>query len=212
MQNRILFKEDFMKSFFSMFYTSLKELKSIRCIAITGIFITISMVIEAFTIDLVIFKINFAFLAIAVIGMLFGPTVGLIAGFACDIVGFVVHPQGGFIPIYILVAGLQGLIYGIVLYHKKDKYTYLLKNNKTDKLTDITLHIRAIVARVIDVVLINILINTKLNMHYGFIPDEIYIEAVVARTAKNVLELIVDIPLLFIILPITLAAYRRLSK
>ncbi len=201
-----------MKSFFSMFYTSLKELKSIRCIAITGIFITISMVIEAFTIDLVIFKINFAFLAIAVIGMLFGPTVGLIAGFACDIVGFVVHPQGGFIPIYILVAGLQGLIYGIVLYHKKDKYTYLLKNNKTDKLTDITLHIRAIVARVIDVVLINILINTKLNMHYGFIPDEIYIEAVVARTAKNVLELIVDIPLLFIILPITLAAYRRLSK
>lgn len=212
MQNRILFKEDFMKSFFSMFYTSLKELKSIRCIAITGIFITISMVIEAFTIDLVIFKINFAFLAIAVIGMLFGPTVSLVAGFACDIVGFVVHPQGGFIPTYILVAGLQGLIYGIVLYHKKDKYSYILKNNKTDKITDITLHIRAIIARIIDVILINILINTKLNMHYGFIPDEIYIEAVVARTAKNVLELIVDIPLLFIILPITLAAYRRLSK
>ena len=68
------------------------------------------------------------------------------------------------------------------------------------------------IARVIDVILINILINTKLNMHYGFIPDEIYIEAVVARTAKNVLELIVDIPLLFIILPITLAAYKRLSK
>lgn len=201
-----------MKSFFSMFYTSLKELKSIRCIAITGIFITISMVIEAFTIDLVIFKINFAFLAIAVIGMLFGPTVSLVAGFACDIVGFVVHPQGGFIPTYILVAGLQGLIYGIVLYHKKDKFSFLLKNNKTDKLTDITLHIRAIIARVIDVILINILINTKLNMHYGFIPDEIYIEAVVARTAKNVLELIVDIPLLFIILPITLAAYKRLSK
>lgn len=201
-----------MKSFFSMFYTSLKELKSIRCIAITGIFITISMVIEAFTIDLVIFKINFAFLAIAVIGMLFGPTVSLVAGFACDIVGFVVHPQGGFIPTYILVAGLQGLIYGIVLYHKKDKYSYILKNNKTDKLTDITLHIRAIIARVIDVILINILINTKLNMHYGFIPDEIYIEAVVARTAKNVLELIVDIPLLFIVLPITLAAYKRLSK
>jgi ECF transporter S component (folate family) len=109
------------------------------------------MVIEAFTIDLVIFKINFAFLAIAVIGMLFGPTVSLVAGFACDIVGFVVHPQGGFIPTYILVAGLQGLIYGIVLYHKKDKFSFLLKNNKTDKLTDITLHIRAIIARVIDV-------------------------------------------------------------
>ena len=113
-----------MKSFFSMFYTSLKELKSIRCIAITGIFITISMVIEAFTIDLVIFKINFAFLAIAVIGMLFGPTVSLVAGFACDIVGFVVHPQGGFIPTYILVAGLQGLIYGIVLFTLLGVYYY----------------------------------------------------------------------------------------
>ena len=102
-----------MKSFFRMFVTSAKEFKSIKCITITGVFIAVSMLIESFSIDIRFAKLNFAFVAIAVIGMLFGPTVSVLAGFACDVVGFMVHPTGGFLPAYTLVAGLQGLIYGI---------------------------------------------------------------------------------------------------
>ena len=201
-----------MKSFFRMFVNSAKEFTNIRCLTITGIFIAISMIIETYSIDLKFAKINFAFLAIAVIGMLFGPSVSLFAGFACDIVGFFVHPSGGFLPAYVLVAGLQGLIYGICLYHKNDSHKILFVNSITGKSTDITLYLRAVLARLLDVVLINLLINTKLNLYYGFIPSQAYSEAIIARTAKNVIELCADIPLLFVLLPVALIAYKRIAN
>ena len=199
-----------MKSFFRMFTKSAAEFKSIRCITLTGILIAISMLIEMHSIDLKFFKINFAFLAIAAVGMLFGPTVSLFAGFAGDVVGFMVHPSGGFLPAYVIVAGIQGLIYGICLYHKNDSHSIVFVNNITGKKTDITLYVRAVIARLIDVVLINLLINTKLNLYYGFIPKQAYTEAVVARTAKNVIELLADLPLLFVILPVVLLIYKKL--
>lgn len=200
-----------MKSFFSMFSNSAKEFKSIKCLTTTGIFIAISMVIEMYSIDLQFAKINFAFLAIAVIGMLFGPTVSTFAGFACDIVGFLVHPSGGFLPAYVIVGGLQGLIYGICLYHKAEKHSIMFTNNVTGKSLNVTMYLRAVCARFLDVIVINLLINTKLNLHYGFIPKESYGAAIISRIAKNVIELCVDLPLLFIILPVALAAYKRLS-
>ncbi len=197
-------------SFFSMFKKSALELKSVRCLTLTGILIALSMLLEMFSINLQVVKINFAFLAVAMIGMLFGPTVGFMAGLACDVVGFIASNQSqGFFPIYVLVAGLQGLIYGVCLYHKNDKHSLKWVNNQSGKTVDITLYIRAVIARLIDVVFINLLINTKLNLHYGFIPKQAYTEAIIARTTKNIVELAADIPLLFVLLPIALMAYKR---
>lgn len=201
-----------MKGIFSCFTESAKEFTKLRSLTITALFIAISMIIETFSIDLQFVKLNFAFLAIAVIGMLFGPCVGLVAGCACDIVGFLAHPSGGFLPAYVLAAGLQGLIYGICLYHKMDRHSICFQNNETGKSRDITLFLRAIVARLLDVIIINLLINTKLNLHYGFIPQEAYGTAIVARLAKNVLELGIDLPLLFVLLPAALMAYRRVFR
>lgn len=192
-----------MKSFFSMFKTSAKEFKSIRSMAITGSFIAVSMLIESFSIDIGYTKLNFAFVAIAVIGMLFGPAVSVFAGFACDLVGFMVHPTGGFFPAFTLVAGLQGLIYGVCLYHKFSVHSIRVKGK------DITMYVRMVTARSLDVVIINLFINTALLLHYGFIPKAAYSSAVVARAAKNALELAVDLPLMFIVLPVCLAAYKR---
>jgi ECF transporter S component (folate family) len=196
-----------MKGFLSIFTESAKEFTKIRSLVVTAMFVAISMVIESFSIDLAFAKLNFAFLAIAIIGMLFGPCMGQVAGFACDIVGYLVHPDGGFLPLYVLVGGLQGLIYGICLYQKASVHSIQFTNNKTGKAKDITLFLRAIVARLLDVVVINLLINTKLNLHYGFIPAEAYSAAIVARIAKNVIELAIDLPLLFILLPIAAKAY-----
>lgn len=198
-----------MKGIFSCFAESAKEFTKLRSLVITALFIAISMIIEAFSIDLQFAKLNFAFLAIAVIGMLFGPCMGLVAGFACDIVGYLVHPTGGFLPAYILVAGLQGLIYGLCLYHKMNGHSIQFRNTTTGKEWDITLFLRAVVARLLDVIVINLLINTKLNLHYGFIPEQAYGAAIIARTAKNVIELALDLPMLFILLPIALTAYQR---
>ncbi len=197
-----------MKSFFSMFSDSAKEFGNLLTVCITAIFIAISMVLEMFSIDVGFTKVNFAFLAIAVIGMLFGPTVGFAAGLACDLVGFVVHPTGSFLPIYTLVAGLQGIIYGVCLYHKHTGHS-LNVTSRSGKKFDMMLILRAAVARLLDVVIINLVLNTALNLHYGFIPSEALHVAVAGRLAKNLLELLVDLPLLFVMLPIALSAYRR---
>lgn len=200
-----------MKSFFSAFARSANELTKARCLTVTGIFIAISMILEMYSINLQFVKINFAFLAIAVIGMLFGPTVGFFSGLLCDIVGFIVSPSGGFLIAYTLAAGLQGMIYGCCLYVKNDRHSVILRSNLSGKERDITLFLRAILARLLDVALINLLINTRLNLHYGFIPKESYGAAITARIAKNVIELLADIPLLFVLLPVALTAYKRLG-
>lgn len=198
-----------MKGFLRIFRDSALEFSKVRSVVVTAMFVAVSMIIETFTVDLVYTKLNFAFLAIAVIGMLFGPCMGTVAGVACDLVGYLVHPDGGYLPAYTLVAALQGFIYGLCLYYKADVHTIAYTSKKTGKRHDLTLYIRAIIARLIDVVLINLLINTQLNLHYGFIPDEAYSAAIATRVVKNLLELVVDIPLLCVLLPVTLTAYRR---
>ncbi len=197
-----------MKSFFLMFPESIRECRSIRTLTITGMFIALSMALEMFSIDIAFAKVNFAFLAIAAIGMLFGPSTAFLAGLMCDIVGFIAHPTGGFLPAYVLVAGLQGLIYGACLYHKAGK-PIMLKNSFQGKKFDAMFAARLILARLLDVVIINLLLNTALNMHYGFIPKEAFHLAVAGRLIKNLVELAADIPLLLILMPACLLIYRR---
>ena len=96
-----------MRDFLSVFTDSAKEFTKVRSLVTTSLLVAVSMVIEMFSIDIGFAKLNFAFLAIAIIGMLFGPCMGMMAGFACDIVGYLAHPSGGFLPAYVLVGGLQ---------------------------------------------------------------------------------------------------------
>jgi len=93
-----------------------------------------------------------------------------------------------------------------------DGHSITFVNNTTQKQHDITLYLRAIVARLLDVILINLLINTRLNMHYGFIPEEAYSTAIVVRIVKNVIELVIDFPMLFVLLPVALTAYQRVFR
>ncbi|MBQ8687956.1 MAG: folate family ECF transporter S component [Ruminococcus sp.] len=198
-----------MKGLFSAFALSAKEFTKLRTLTVTAMMIAVSMLIEMFAIDVGFIRLNFAFIAIAVIGMLFGPCVGLTAGLACDIVGHLAHPVGAFLPAYTLAAGLQGLIYGMLLYYKIEWRSAGVTKKKQ---LDITLMLRIVIARLLDIVVINLLINTALNLHYGFIPEEAYSTAIVARVAKNVLELVIDLPLLFVVLPAVLAAYKRVFR
>lgn len=68
---------------------------------------------------------------------------------------------------------------------------------------------RLVIARLLDVIVINLLFNTAANLHYGFIPQASFAAAVSARLLKNVLELAADIPLLFVIMPVILTVYRK---
>ncbi|GHU53997.1 hypothetical protein FACS1894132_07800 [Clostridia bacterium] len=194
-----------------MFKKSVEELKSLKTLVVVAMLIAISTVLSFYTIQPAPWlKINFCFLPIATIGMLGGPILGLLSGMICDVTDFLVHPNGPFLPLYTLIGGLQGLIYGLILYHKNDKYNILLKNNFSEKTTNITLYLRAFIARLIDVLLINLYCNTQANIYYEFIPKEATSEVVLIRVAKNAVELFADIPLMFILLPAILLAHKKI--
>lgn len=188
-----------------MFRNSLAELKDLRAVLVTGLLIAVSMVIESFTINLGFAKINFAFLAIAAIGMLYGPAVGFLAGGLCDIVGYIAYPDGGFLPLYVLLGAAQGLLYGLVAYRRH--HIGFLRANQFAHGMDLEMMLRLGAARLLDVLIINLVCNTAANYHYHFLREETLGAAIVARVAKNLLELPVDILLIVVVLPAVLQAY-----
>lgn len=195
-----------MKKLSDAFRCSLKELTDLRCILVTGLLVALSMIIESQTINLGFTKINFAFLAIAAIGMLYGPIVGFAAGAICDIVGYIAYPDGGFLPLYVLIGATQGLLYGMIAYHRFA--TRPLHITVRQKQYDLAIIGRLFTARILDVLLINLICNTAANYHYGFLASESsLIVAIYGRIAKNIIELPVDLLLMALILPAVLKAY-----
>ena len=65
-------------------------------------------------------KISFGFIPIAVCGILTGPFWTLLMASVCDILGALLFPTGAFYWGFTFVAAVGGLIYGFVLYRKKE--------------------------------------------------------------------------------------------
>ena len=65
-------------------------------------------------------KISFGFIPIAVCGILTGPFWTLLMASVCDILGALLFPTGAFYWGFTLVAAVGGLIYGLILYQKKE--------------------------------------------------------------------------------------------
>ena len=121
-------------SFFEKFGRSAYELRSLRCITVTGVLIALDLVLKLFSIpisnDL---KITFAYIALASVGMLFGPTVAFLAGTITDVIGFLLKPDGGFSPLFTIIEAVGAMIYGIFLYDLKPlNVNEVLKNQRSD--------------------------------------------------------------------------------
>lgn len=204
-----------MKGFFALFKKSFEEMftggigKSLLNLVICAMLIALSVVIESMAIDIGAVRINFAFLAVAAIGMLFGPTVGLVSGGICDVMGHLVHPVGAFLPVYTILGAAQGLIYGLVLYRRWGNIYSDEVKRRVFGLDLTQLSVRIIAARLIDVLFINMICNTYANIHYGFIPSKSLSVIITERLAKNLIELAADLPLLLTILPVVLVIYSR---
>lgn len=185
---------------FNSFKRSLSELRNIRCIAAVGVFIAIFVVLDGFgSIRIGEFlKINFAYLALAAVGMLFGPTVGLVAGFACDLVGYLANPVGGFIPWLALITALEGMIYGLFLY-----------SFAPDK--SVKQYIKILFARLTVVVICNLLLNTWALYSFGFIgkAGESLLLLIYARIGTNAVGLAAAAVLMpMVLIPVRLAYTR----
>lgn len=117
-----------MKSFFSLFSDSAKELKKPKCLAVTAMLLAVNMLLKSVSITLgPQLKVGVAFIANALTGMLFGPVVGGLAAGAGDVLGMMLDKTGAaFNPMFTLIAIISGATYGIFLYKKKDEASLVI--------------------------------------------------------------------------------------
>lgn len=81
-----------------------------------GLLIAVEIVLSRFlSISTPITKIGFAFIPLSIIGMMYGPLYGGIAGALCDFIGAILFPIGAYFPGYTLTAFLSGATYGLFL-------------------------------------------------------------------------------------------------
>ena len=191
---------------FSIFKRSFCELKNIRCLTTTGVLIAMYIVLEIFCcIDTGIFKINFAFLALAAIGMLYGPTVAMLAAIPCDLLAAACRGYTLMI-IFTVVAVVEGLIYGLFLYGF----------DKRKKAAQIAL---IGISRTTVVIICNIVMNT-LFTYYGTmlmsgLPYSTKYglgEYFIIRITKNAIELPGDIVLIYMVLIPLGIIYKRMKR
>lgn len=109
-----------MKNVLEVMISSSKELKNVRNLVLASLLITVHLLLDLFTIQLLpTLHISFEFLASATIGMFFGPVVGGVCGGVSDIINYILYPKGAFFPGFTISAIVSGLIYGAVLYKKE---------------------------------------------------------------------------------------------
>lgn len=99
------------------------KLSPLRCLLRAAIFVALEIVLNRFlsynTSEL---KIGFAFVSIALCGVMLGPLWAAGAGAAADFLGAVLFPIGAYFPGFTLTAALTGLTYGLFLHRKAVRY------------------------------------------------------------------------------------------
>ena len=186
-------------AFFSIFKRSALELKSVKCIVTVGVFLAVAVVLDGFgSIRIGEFlKINFTFLPLALIGMLFGPVVGCLSGLLVDVIGYLVNPVGAFLPWLVLISGLEGFIYGLILYNMKPEKTYKQI-------------IRIVLARGLVCGVCNLKLNTLALYSYGIITGESFAALFAARIATNVITFCIGSYLCMAVLVPAKLAYEKM--
>ena len=181
-----------MKGFFNLFKRSALELKSIRCITVTAMLIALDLAIKLLTTMRTsdTLHISFAFVALASVSMLYGPTVGFAAGMITDILGYLIAPSGAFDIRFTLIEALGAMIYGIFLYNAEND-RWLLP--------------RVIAAKTTVVIICNLWLTT---WAVASLAGKGFLAMFPARAIKNIIQLPIDIILLTLLLPVVLKVWK----
>ena len=207
----------FFRNFFVSFRRSALELKSVRCIAVTAVLIALACVLKSLTIQpLPTLKIGFSFIAIAAIGMLYGPAVAGLSCVATDVIGYLVSSQQqGFSPLFTLVEVTGGVIYGIFLY----SFTPIKPDFSSAKgffkglRSNIPALLRLAGAKFTINLVCNVFMNTLflMIMGYGIVPETFWIK-VGERIVKNAAMLPIEVFILILAMFPIKAAYNAVFK
>lgn len=97
-----------------------RTLKNVRVLALLAVLTAASIVIGGFFIPVAQnLRIHFTFIVNSLAGWIGGPVAALVYGFVADILGFIIHPTGGFFPGYTLSGMLGALLYALFFYRAK---------------------------------------------------------------------------------------------
>ncbi|MEA5011548.1 MAG: folate family ECF transporter S component [Angelakisella sp.] len=100
--------------------SALAEVRSFRTLILAALLLALRIVISSFYIPVgENLKIFFSFFVSGLGGVIFGPFVALLYGFASDILGYILHPDGGFFPGYVLSAMAGAFFYALFLYRSR---------------------------------------------------------------------------------------------
>ena len=101
---------------------SFKELKNVRTLAVCALMIALNVVLSVIA-EIPLFDrtimIGFQYLALVVVGYLYGPMPAMIVGGIGDILGAFLFPKGAPFIGFTLNAMVEGFVYGLFFYKKK---------------------------------------------------------------------------------------------
>ncbi|MDE7363188.1 MAG: folate family ECF transporter S component [Oscillospiraceae bacterium] len=202
-------------AFFANFKRSALELKNLRCLCVTAILIALDLALKSVTINLPFCKISVAFVALAAIGMLFGPVVAFLAGGITDILGmFIAQNIDAFNPLFTLVEMTGGLLYGIFLYDFAVIKPDLSGGKPFIKSigANWSSFLRIVLAKFTVIVICNLLMNTSFQVLTGYIAPEVFWVKLWARVGTNFIKMPFDVLLLLLTMYPVKAAYTRVFK
>jgi len=193
--------------FLNMFKKSANELKSIRCLATTGVLIAVYVTMNSpiFSINTEMLKITFGYLALAAIGMLFGPVVAVIAAVPCDIIAAMIGSLG-INPVFTIPKILEGLIYGIFL------YGYGLRSANSGGAGWAAWQVgRIVLARFLIMSLVYLVLNSFLIYTIYGVSADSFAAFMAPRVVKNAIQFPIDLALMFLFLPVLGVAYNKIN-
>lgn len=98
----------------------MNKLKNTKILTLAAMLTAIGIVLGYFKFPInQLIEIRFAFLALALAGMLLGPEIAGVMGILVDIGGFIFYPTGPFYPGFTVSSMLTGVLFGIFFYKKK---------------------------------------------------------------------------------------------
>jgi len=110
------------------FAQSARVIRSTRALTVCGMMVALSIVLGRMLViplsqDL---RVSFAYLPIAMSGMLFGPMAAVMCAVLADIIGANLFPSGPFFIGFTLSAALAGLVWGMAFYRLNIRFWHCL--------------------------------------------------------------------------------------
>jgi ECF transporter S component (folate family) len=174
---------------------SAKEFKNLRSLLACSLLLALGIILNMYATVRVsdALKVSTSFIALASIGLLFGPVPAMISGGVLDVVSFLFKPDGPFFPGFTVSSILSGLLYGLLLYRRGTRSLYIL----------------APLAKLLVNLLINLVLNTYwITILYG----RGFLAILPARVLKNLVAWPVESIILVLIAVFLTENRKRLLR